>query len=190
MRILHLSLAVTLLVGSALRAQSNPNQQQPPDQQQQPNQQQPGQQQQQPNQPPPSLEKPAPGNEPASPGSSHSSSVTDERRLMRIRTIYVDRMDNQLSDKLMEGLAKIGRFHIVAERKDADAVFTGTCFDSRHLKQVHSEVFLNDRASGSSIWQDIVRRPYNPPSLAASVQDSADVIIAHLTQTIQEAERK
>jgi len=179
MRILHVGLVIMLLACSTLRAQENPNQQQPPDQQQQPDQPQR-----------PSLEKPAPGNGAPSPGSSHSATVTDERRLIRVRTVYVDRIDNQLSDKLAQGLAKMGRFRIVAERKDADAVFTGTCFDSRHLKQLHSEVFLNDRASGSSIWQDIVRRPYNPPSLAESVQDSADIIVAHLSQTLREAERK
>jgi len=179
MRILHLGLVITLLVGSILRAQENPNQQQPPDQQPQPDQPQR-----------PTLGKPAPNNGAASPEGPHRATVTDERRLMRVRTVYIDRIDNQLSDKLTEGLAKIGRFRIVAERKEADAVLTGTCFDSRHLKQLHSEVFLNDRASGSSIWQDIVRRPYNPPSLAESVQDSADVIVAHLNQTLREAERK
>ncbi|HMD97384.1 MAG TPA: hypothetical protein VKM93_08685 [Terriglobia bacterium] len=179
MRILHLGLAITLMVCSTLRAQDNPNQQQQPDQQQQTDQPQR-----------PTLGKRAPDSGAASPGGPHSSTVTDERKLMHIRTVYVDRIDNQLSDKLTEGLAKMGRFRIVAERKDADAVLTGTCFDSRHLKQLHSEVFLNDRASGSSIWQDIVRRPYNPPSLAESVQDSADLIVAHLSQTLREADRK
>ncbi|MGO9270089.1 MAG: hypothetical protein ACLQOO_07525 [Terriglobia bacterium] len=179
MRILHLCLVVMMMTCSTPRAQENPNQQQPPDQQQQPDQPQR-----------PTLGKRAPDNGAASPESPHTATVTDERKLMHIRTVYVDRIDNQLSDKLTEGLAKIGRFRIVAERKEADAVLTGTCFDSRHLKQLHSEVFLNDRASGSSIWQDIVRRPYNPPSLAESVQDSADLIVAHLNQTLREAERK
>jgi hemolysin activation/secretion protein len=181
MRILHLSLVigVTMVMAcSTLRAQDNPNAQQQPDQQQQTEQPQR-----------PTLGKRAPGSA-SSPEGPHSATVVDERKLMHIRTLYVDRIDNQLSDKLMEALAKMGRFRIVAERKEADAVLTGTCFDSRHLKQLHSEVFLNDRASGSSIWQDVVRRPYNPPSLAESVQNSADLIVAHLNQTLREADRK
>ena len=179
MRILLLSLAMVVMFCSPLHAQDNSNPPPRPDQQQQPEQQQR-----------PTLGKRAPANGETSPEGPHTASVTDERKLMRIRTIYVDQIDNRLSDRLTEGLAKMGRFRIVTQRKEADAVLSGTCFDSRRLKQLHSEVFLNDRASGSSIWQDIVRRPYNPPSLAESVQDSADVIVAHLGQTIQAAERK
>jgi len=172
MRIVHLSLVIVMMACSTLPAQDNSNPQQEPNPPQRP-----------------TLGKRAPDSGAATP-ESHTATVTDERKLVHIRTVYVDRIDNQLSDKLTEDLAKMGRFRIVAERKDADAVLTGTCFDSRHLKQLHSEVFLNDRASGSSIWQDIVRRPYNPPSLAESVQDSADLIVAHLNQTLREAERK
>jgi len=174
-----LCLVVMVTACTMVRAQGDPNRQQQPDQQQQPEQP-----------PRPTLEKPGPGSAQPSPGNSHTATVNDERKLMRIRAIYVDINDNQLGDKLATGLAKLGRFRIVADAREADAVMRGSCMDSRRLKQVHSEVFLNDRASGSSIWQDSVRRPFNPPSLAESVQDSADVIVAHLTQTLQEAERK
>ncbi len=119
-----------------------------------------------------------------------TSTTTDARRLMNIKNIFVDRIDNALSEKLTEGLSKMGRFRIVADRKSADAVLSGTCFDSHRLKTVHSEVFLHDRRSGSSVWQDVVRRHYNPPPLGKAVDDTALMILAHLGASIQEAERK
>ena len=100
------------------------------------------------------------------------------------------RVDNSLGDKLTEGLSRTGRFKIVVDRKDADAVLSGTCFDSHRLKSVHSEVFLQDRRTGASIWQDVVRRHYNPPPLVKAIDDSATMILAHLGQSMQEAERR
>ena len=94
-----------------------------------------------------------------------SSTTIDARRLSHISKIYVERIDNKLSDKLMEGLSKLGHFRIVIEEKEADAVLRGSCLDSRRLKSVHSEVFISDRATGASIWQDSVRHPFNPPTL-------------------------
>jgi len=102
----------------------------------------------------------------------------------------VERIDNQLSDKLMESLAKTGRFQIVAEEKDADAVLRGTCLDSRRLKSVHSEVFISERTTGASIWQDNVRRSFNPPALDKVVDDTAAIIVEHLNASVQEAQRK
>jgi hypothetical protein len=119
-----------------------------------------------------------------------TSTTTNGRRLLSVRTIFVDRIDNSLGDKLAEGLSRTGRFKIAAERKDADAVLSGTCFDSHRLKSVHSEVFLQDRRTGSSIWQDVVRRHYNPPSLVKAIDDSAMMILVHLGQSVQEAERR
>ena len=112
------------------------------------------------------------------------------RRLLSVKTIFVDHIDNALGEKLADGLSRMGRFRIVADRKDADTVVMGTCFDSRRLKTVHSEIFLHDRASGASIWQDIVRRHYNPPPLQKAVDDTAVMILAHLGESIQEAQRK
>jgi len=126
----------------------------------------------------------------SSPGGPHSSTTTDSRKLIRVHKIYLENMDNHLSDKLMEDLAKSGRFQIAADAKDADAVMRGTCFDSRRLRSLHSEVFLSDRASGSTIWQDSILRPLNPPALAKAVDDTALLIAQHLTGDVQEALRK
>jgi hypothetical protein len=107
-----------------------------------------------------------------------------------MRKIFVERIDNQLSDKLMEGLSKTGRYQIVLEEKDADSVVRGSCMDSRRLKSVHSEVFISDRASGASIWQDSVRSSFNPPSLDKAVDSSAALILDHLNESVHEAQRK
>lgn len=135
-------------------------------------------------------ERPTLGKDGSSPNGPKTSTTNDARRLMSIRTLYVDHIDNDLSDKLADGLSKMGRFRIVLSRQEADAIVSGTCFDSHRLKTVHSEVTLNDRASGASIWQDVVRRPYNPPPLDKAVGDTASAILAHLGESIQEAERK
>jgi hypothetical protein len=108
---------------------------------------------------------------------------------MRIRSIYVERMDNALSEKLMVSLGRLGRFKIASKAKEADAVMTGSCLESRRLKRLHSEVFITDR-SGGSIWQDDVIRPYNPPSLEQAVDGTAEVVAEHLSESINEAGRK
>lgn len=121
---------------------------------------------------------------------SRTSTTTDARKLARIRTLYVERIDNQLSDKLAESLSKSGRFRIVADSKQADAVIRGTCFDSHRLKSLHTEIFTSDRRTGASIWQDVVRRPFNPPPIGKVVNETAAIIIQHLTASIEESERK
>jgi|GEM_PF-429661 len=144
----------------------------------------------------PTLGKPAPDEKPptlgknTTPEGPKTSTTSDPRRLMSIKAIFVETIDNSLGERLADGLSKMGRFRIVAERKDADAVMSGTCFDSRRLKTVHSEVSLNDRASGHSIWQDVVRRHYNPPPLSKAVDETATILIGHLSESIQEAERR
>ena len=110
--------------------------------------------------------------------------TTDAARLARVRKIYIERIDNRLSDKLLEALGNSGRFQIVAERNKADAVLRGTCFDSRRLKTLHSEVFLNDRVSGKSIWQDSVRVPFKPPALSKAVDKTAEAIVKHLAASM------
>lgn len=114
--------------------------------------------------------------------------TTDPSRLARVRKIYIEAIDNRLSDKLLDGLGKSGRFHIVAERAQADAVIRGTCFDSRHLKTLHSEVFLSDRLTGKSIWQDSIHVPYNPPALPKAVDATADAILKHLAESVMRAQ--
>jgi hypothetical protein len=97
-------------------------------------------------------------------------------------------MDNALSERIMEGLAKSGRFRVVASRNEADAVMRGTSISLRRMKVVHSEVYLND-VTGASIWQDNVRRPYNPPALEAAVGETATLILTHLREDAVGAER-
>jgi hypothetical protein len=118
-----------------------------------------------------------------------SANIVDARKLAGVEKIYVERMDNSLAEKLTEDLAKTRRFQVVADRKDADAVLRGTCFDSRHLKSVRTEVYLND-IHGAAIWQDRVRCPYNPPPLDAAVSQTADLIVEHLSESKLEAERR
>jgi hypothetical protein len=108
---------------------------------------------------------------------------------MRIRSIYIDRMDNALSEKLVESLGKLGRFKIASKPRDADAIVTGSCLESRRLKRLHSEVFITDRGGGS-IWQDNLYRPYNPPSLEQAVNETARIVAEHLGESLNEAGMK
>ena len=171
-----------LILAAALWAQQEPPR---PEQDRAPDQQQDQSPQQQ--QPPkrPTL-GPAPA--PTLYGPKTSNTI-DARKLLRVRKIFVERIDNSLGEKIMEGLAKTRRFHIVADRKEADAVMRGTCFDQRRLKVVRAEVYLND-LSGASIWQDSVRRPFNPPTLDAAVGETATLILSHLTESVTDAEHK
>ena len=128
---------------------------------------------------------------PAPPPTLHgpkTSTTTDPRRLVRVKRIYVERMENGLHEKLIAALAKIQRFHLVGDYSDADAVMRGTCLDMRRLKTLRSEVYLNE-VKGASIWQDNVRRPINPPTVEVAVAESADMITAHLAESLVEAER-
>jgi len=86
-------------------------------------------------------------------GGPHTSTTTDIRKLLRVRSVYIEAIDNSLSDKLTEALSKAGPFRVVAKRNEADAILRGTCFDSRRLKSLHSEVFLTD-PHGGPIWSE------------------------------------
>jgi hypothetical protein len=135
-------------------------------------------------------QKPTLGPSPA-PGTRgpQTATVNDYRRLMRIRSIYIERMDNALSEKLVLSLGKLGRFRIASKPKEADAIMTGSCLESRRLKRLHSEVFIADRGGGS-VWQDSVYRPYNPPSLEQAVNETAQVVAEHLGESFSEAATK
>jgi hypothetical protein len=115
--------------------------------------------------------------------------VNDYRKLMRIRSIYIEKMDNALSEKLVLSLGKLGRFRIASKPKEADAIMTGSCLESRRLKRLHSEVFIADRGGGS-IWQDNLYRPYNPPSLEQAVSETAQIVAEHLGESFSEAGMK
>ncbi len=139
----------------------------------------------------PTQEKPTLGHAEDAPSlyGPRSSTTTDARKLLRVHKVYIEPIDNALNEKLAEDLSKKGPFRVVAKRHEADAVLRGTCFDSRRLKSVHSEVFLTD-PNGSSIWQDIIRQPYNPPPLTRAVADSALLIVTHLSESLREAQHK
>ena len=134
--------------------------------------------------------KPTLGPKPG-PGESgpRTATVNDYRKLVRIRTLYVERMDNDLNESLAASLGKLGRFKMASNAKEADAIVRGSCLESRRLKRLHTEVSITDRGGGS-IWQDIVMRPYNPPSLAQAVTDTAQTIAEHLGESINQAGSK
>jgi hypothetical protein len=175
MRVKCFCLGIVLLPVLAARPQQEPQQQE-----QQPRQ---GEQQE------PQPRKPTLGPSPApSLYGPRTSNVMDVRRLVRLRKVYVERIDNGLSEIIMEGLAKSGRFRVVASRAEADGVMRGTCMGLRRMKVVHSEVYLSD-VSGASVWQDSVRRLYNPPALETAVADTATLILTHLREDALQAER-
>lgn len=175
MKVKYIGLALLLLSGAVARPQDGQATQ---------DKQQPQQDQQQQQRRPTLGPAPAP-----SLRGPRNSNIVDAHRLARVQKVYVERMDNSLGEKLIEELAKGRRLRVVADRKDADAVLRGTCFDLRRLKSVRSEVYLND-TNGAAIWQDSVRRPYNPPPLDAAVSQTADLIVTHLGESMMEAERK
>jgi hypothetical protein len=116
--------------------------------------------------------------------------IVDARKLSHLRKVYVERMDNRLSDMLIDGLAQVERLHLVADQKDADAIIHGTCLDLRRLKTVRTEIYITDRLTGDAIWQDAVRRPYNPPPLDKAVGQTATLVLEHLRESIEEADRR
>jgi hypothetical protein len=103
--------------------------------------------------------------------------------------MYIERMDNALSEKLVVSLGKLGRFKIASKLREADAIMTGSCLESRRLKRLHSEVFISERGGGS-IWQDSIYRPYNPPSLEQAVSETAQAVAEHLGESFNEATMK
>ena len=169
-------LAICLLASMAMWAQAGQNADQPSPQDQ------PKQQQE---------ERPTlgPRTGPGVESGPLTSTTNDLRKLMRIHTLYIQNIDNSLSDKLVESLGKWGRIRLVTKEKDADAILRGSCMESRRLKRVHSEVFISDR-NGASVWQDTIYRPFNPPTLDQAVSDTANLVAQHLQQTVQAAERR
>ncbi|MGH9451694.1 MAG: hypothetical protein ACRD11_14350 [Terriglobia bacterium] len=147
------------------------------------------------NAPPPTLGppsgQPAPPTLGAAPslGGPTTATIMDARKLRSVKTVYIGYMDNKLNVELLDDFAKQGPFRVVTNRKEADAILQGTCFDSPHLKEVHSEVFLTGQ-DGKAIWQDVIHEPYRPPSLTKAVDETAGLIITHLRQSIEVTDRK
>jgi hypothetical protein len=151
--------------------------------------------------PPASEQAPAPRDKPAPKrpslgpapaptlGSPRTASITDARRLIRVKKVYVERMENGLHEKLIASLGKIKRFRMVGDYAEADAVLRGSCLDMRRLKTLKTDIFLNE-IKGASLWQDTIRRPINPPTVDVAAAETAEIIAAHLAESIIEAERR
>lgn len=118
------------------------------------------------------------------PASSHTA---NPHLLVRMRKIYIQRIDNNLNEVLTKDLAHVSWVKVVNKPDEADAIVRGTCFGLRNLKRLHAEVYINDRVSGKSIWQDVIRVSYNPPSLSKAVDDAAAEILTHLSQSLRAA---
>ncbi len=118
-----------------------------------------------------------------------TAAIADWSKLVRVKRIYIERIENALDERLIELFAKTRRFQIVGDRKDADAILRGTCFNARRLKILRSEVYLND-VNGASIWLDSIRHPINPPPLKVAVAETATLILTHLNESLIEAERR
>lgn len=142
----------------------------------------------------------APPGQPSSPNHSgagaedslagpHQADISDPKRLLAIHSIFVARMDNELAENLTQRISREGTFSIAPDRSRADAVLHGTCFDSAHLKTLHSEVFLST-PKGEPIWQDVVRQPYQPARLRQAVSTTADAITTDLTASLRVAEMR
>lgn len=120
----------------------------------------------------------------AGPGTSRTA---NPGRLVRMKKIYIQRIDNNLNVKLADDLAHVSWVKVVDKPEEADAIVRGTCFSLRRLKRLHAEVYVTDRISGHAIWQDVIRVPYNPPGISRAVDDAAAEILAHLRQSIRAA---
>jgi len=174
-------LAVCLLASPAawVRAGQQPEKQPPQAQ---------GQSQDQGQQPPEERPTLGPKTGPPTEGGPLTSTTNDLHKLMRIRTLYIENIDNSLSEKLVDSLGKWGHFRLVTKSKDADATLRGSCLESRRLKHVHSEIFISDR-NGASVWQDTIYRPFNPPTLDQAVADTAALVTDHLERSLREGEQ-
>jgi hypothetical protein len=115
-----------------------------------------------------------------------TSTTFDLAKLRRIHNLYIENIDNSLSDKLIDAIGKSGLFRLVTKAREADAILRGSCLESRRLKNVHSEVYINDR-SGASVWQDTIYRPFNPPLLDKAVSETATLVVAHLERSLRGA---
>ncbi len=119
-------------------------------------------------------------------GPSHTRTA-NPRMLVNMRKVYIERIDHNLNVKLADDLAHVSWLKVVNKEDDADAIVRGTCFNLRRLKRLHAEIYISDRVTGKSIWQDIVRVPYDPAAPQKSVDRAASDILEHLNQSMHEA---
>lgn len=113
--------------------------------------------------------------------------TANPRLLTKMHTVYIQRIDHDMSGKLADDLAHVSWLKVVKDKNKADAIVRGTCFTLKNLKRLHTEIYINDRITGKSIWQDVVRVPYNPPSLPKAVNHAATEVLAHLNESVHAA---
>lgn len=123
-------------------------------------------------------------------GEPGNTPTTDPGLLLKMRKVYVERIDHNLDDKLEGDIAHLSWVKVVDKEDDADAIMRGTCFDLPRLKRMHAEIYITDRVSGKSIWQDAVRVPYSPPDLSKAVDQAATEILDHLNASVRTASRR
>lgn len=111
-------------------------------------------------------------------------------RLLKMRSIYIQRISHKLNEILTKDLSHSHWVKVVNKPSEADAIVRGTCFTLRNLKRLHTEVYISDRVSGASIWQDVVSVPYDPPTLSKSVDDTAAKVLSDLNQSIRAASHR
>lgn len=119
-----------------------------------------------------------------------SSRTANARMLMKMRKVYIERIDHNLNEKLADDISHVSWLKVVKSENEADAIVRGTCFDLRRLKRLHAEVYISDRVTGKSIWQDVVRVPYNPADLSKAVDQAASDILEHLNESMRAAAKR
>jgi hypothetical protein len=118
-----------------------------------------------------------------------NAKILDPAKLRMVHKVFVDMIDNSLNLRLVQDFSMRGPFKVVSDRHAADAILQGTCFNSPHLKDVHSELYLTGQ-NGKPIWQDIIHQPYNPPTLRLAVTETAGKAVADLRMSIEAADRR
>ena len=121
------------------------------------------------------------------PGSSHTN---NPGLLLKMRRVYIQRIDHNFNEVLVDDMAHVSWIKVVDKPSQADAIVRGTCFSLRRLKRLHTEVYITDRISGVSIWQDVVRVPYDPPALSKAVDDAAAQVLADLNHSLRVASKR
>jgi hypothetical protein len=138
--------------------------------------------------PEPAPNRPSLGEAPSLMGPMNAK-ILDPVKLRMVHKVFIGLMDNSLNLKLIQALSSTGRFDVVTDRHAADAILQGSCFNSPHLKDVHSELFMTGQ-NGKPIWQDIIHIPYKPPPLRTAVLETAAKATADLRASIDAVERR
>ena len=123
-------------------------------------------------------------------GGPGNTRTGDPGMLLKMRKVYIERIDHNLNEKLEDDMAHLSWLKVVDKEDEADAIIRGTCFDLPRLKRMHAEIYITDRVSGKSIWQDAIRIPYGPPDLSKAVDQAATEILDHLNASVRTASKR